>query len=128
MAVNGREALEKVAQGRYDLVLMDVHMPVMDGLEATRRIRALVGGDLPIVGLTADAYREDVRRCREAGMDGVLIKPIRRKEMVEEVRRLLSGRGGSEGEEEAREGIGAVRGGVWRCPGTGLRDTGRNPG
>ncbi|AEJ60492.1 multi-sensor hybrid histidine kinase [Spirochaeta thermophila DSM 6578] len=107
VAVNGREALEKVAQGRYDLVLMDVHMPVMDGLEATRRIRALVGGDLPIVGLTADAYREDVRRCREAGMDGVLIKPIRRKEMVEEVRRLLSGRGGSEGEEEAREGIGA---------------------
>ncbi len=76
---NGKEALEALAKGIHDLVLMDVQMPVMDGLEATRRIRAMeVGGarHLPIIGLTALAMKGDHEVCLAAGMDECLHKPI----------------------------------------------------
>lgn len=75
---NGAEAVEAVRTGVYDLVLMDVHMPVMDGLNATRAIRAMGGaaGRIPIVALTANIQPEQVLRCREAGMDGHVGKPI----------------------------------------------------
>jgi PAS domain S-box-containing protein len=74
----GVEAIAAVATGTYDIVLMDVRMPEMDGLEATRAIRALPGerGQLPIVALTAQAFTEQVEECRRAGMDGHLIKPF----------------------------------------------------
>ena len=81
---NGREALAAVQNQRYDVVLMDVHMPVMDGLTATREIRAL-GGDLPqprIVALTASVTTEDRRACLQAGMDGYLSKPVRADELT----------------------------------------------
>ena len=77
-AKNGREAVKRVQQERFDLVLMDVHMPVMDGLQATRAIRALKGptGSIPIVALTANVMAAEQEKCRQAGMDGVLMKPI----------------------------------------------------
>ncbi|MBX9699428.1 MAG: response regulator, partial [Acetobacteraceae bacterium] len=75
---DGREALEAVLVRRYDLIIMDMMMPGMDGLEATRAIRALPGPQsrLPIIGLTAAAMPEDEAACLEAGMDGYEKKPI----------------------------------------------------
>jgi two-component system, sensor histidine kinase and response regulator len=76
-ATNGREAVDMVQAGRYDLVLMDMQMPVMGGLEATRLIRALPGaGAIPILALTASAFSEDFRLCQEAGMNDILTKPV----------------------------------------------------
>jgi two-component system sensor histidine kinase/response regulator len=79
-AAEGGEALAILADRSVDLVLMDVQMPGMDGLEATRRIRRDVqgGARLPIVGLTANALKEQVEACRAAGMDDVIAKPIER--------------------------------------------------
>ncbi len=75
---NGREALEAVQLTRYDVVLMDVMMPEMDGLTATGLIRALPGPEasLPIIGLTANAMRSEETACRSAGMSGFATKPI----------------------------------------------------
>ncbi len=83
LAVDGGEALAVLKERRVDLVLMDVQMPVMDGLEATRRIRDEIAGGarIPIVGLTASALKEQVEACRAAGMDDVIAKPLERERL-----------------------------------------------
>ncbi len=75
---NGREAVEAVRERTYDVVLMDIHMPEMDGLEATREIRANVAGacDVPIIAVTASATQDDRARFLEAGMNDHVAKPI----------------------------------------------------
>ena len=74
---DGQAALEAASQGDYDLVLMDIDMPRLNGLEATGRLRETPrGSKLPIVALTAYAFEEDRARCRSAGMNGYLVKPI----------------------------------------------------
>lgn len=76
-ASSGEEALERVAAATPDLVLMDCHLPGIDGWEATRRLHALPGAaSVPVIALTASAARADVERCLDAGMTGVLAKPI----------------------------------------------------
>ena len=75
---DGAAAVDAVMRHRYDLVLMDVQMPVMDGIEATRRIRGLGGryATLPIVAMTANVLSRDVAICREAGVDDHIGKPF----------------------------------------------------
>ena len=86
MTANGREALAAIEKESYDLVLMDVQMPEMDGLEATTVLRAKErdradGGHLPVIALTAHAMKGDQERCLAAGMDGYLAKPIRPQDL-----------------------------------------------
>jgi CheY-like chemotaxis protein/HPt (histidine-containing phosphotransfer) domain-containing protein len=85
---NGREAVRAMDQGSYDLVLMDVQMPDMDGLTATAEIRrreTARGRRTPILAYTAHAMEEDQRRCLEVGMDGYLTKPLRQRELSEAI-------------------------------------------
>ena len=92
VADDGRQALEQLARARFDAALMDVQMPVMDGLEATAAIRrqeADTGAHLPIIGLTAHAMKGDRERCLVAGMDGYLAKPVHREELLVLLDRLV---------------------------------------
>ena len=82
VAAHGGEALKLLEEQRFDMVLMDCNMPVMDGYEASRQIRRSGRWpDLPIVALTANALSEERERCRAAGMDDYLAKPFRREEL-----------------------------------------------
>ncbi|WP_375308544.1 ATP-binding protein [Bradyrhizobium sp. A11] len=93
VVTDGAEAVAAASEGNYDVVLMDVRMPDMDGLAATRAIRAQGGrfASLPIVALTANAFPEDVRICREAGMSDFLAKPLRKPALVAALLRALDG-------------------------------------
>jgi CheY-like chemotaxis protein len=88
---SGQAALDAIAASAFDLVLMDVQMPEMDGFEATARIRdreRLTGAHLPIIALTANAMVGDKERCMEAGMDGYVSKPIDIRELTAEIARV----------------------------------------
>lgn len=91
-AVNGKEGVERFSascEGYYDLIFMDIRMPVMDGYEATKQIRQMDRQDaaaIPIIALTANAYNEDINRSMQAGMDGHISKPID----IENVKEILS--------------------------------------
>ena len=90
-AANGREALKALEKQNFDMVLMDVQMPVMDGFEATAAIRERereTGSHLPIIAMTAHAMQGDRERCLAAGMDGYVSKPISTKELLEAIERL----------------------------------------
>lgn len=93
-AGNGLDALERFARESFDLVLMDVSMPVMDGYEATRAIRSaerrMGGARVPVIGLTAHVLDDDRERCLDAGMDDFMAKPIHRDALVALLTRWLA--------------------------------------
>jgi PAS domain S-box-containing protein len=92
VAENGREALEMLARAEpFDVVLMDRHMPVMDGIEATRLIRAMAGpvSKIPVIGLTAAATQYEIDACLDAGMNDVVIKPIDPVILKDAIRRAI---------------------------------------
>jgi CheY-like chemotaxis protein len=93
VAGNGKDALRTLEDQSFDLVLMDVQMPEMDGLEATAAIRAGeegTGRRLPIIALTAQAFSEDRDRCFEAGMDAYLSKPVQAQQLLQAVSEMGS--------------------------------------
>jgi CheY-like chemotaxis protein len=90
---NGQEGVDAYLQGDYDLILMDIRMPTMDGLEATRRIRGSGKADavsIPIVAMTANAMTEDREESRKAGMSGHVSKPIDIEELTATLHSFLS--------------------------------------
>ena len=100
VANNGKMALDMHASDRYDLILMDVQMPVMDGYEATRAIRAFGEGPdkkagmreksrVPILAMTANVMQAEVQQCMDAGMDGFVPKPFKQEELVEAIRKVV---------------------------------------
>jgi PAS domain S-box-containing protein len=93
-AANGQEALRSFQRGQFDLVLMDVQMPLADGFEATaaiRRVEAECGGHVPIIALTANAMVEDRERCIEAGMDAHIAKPVNPEDLKVLMESVLAG-------------------------------------
>ncbi len=93
VASNGQEALDILGDDKFDLILMDIQMPLMDGIEATKRIRAKEEGSgehIPIIAVTAYAMREDKDRCLAAGMDAYLSKPVHPEEVLTTVEKLAA--------------------------------------
>ncbi len=104
-AENGAEAVEmfqNAPPGRYDLIFMDIQMPVMDGLAATRAIRALPGEEsrrIPIIAMSANAFVEDIRNCRLAGMNGHVPKPVSLQSLSDAMTQFLKNGTGADGRE-----------------------------
>jgi CheY-like chemotaxis protein/HPt (histidine-containing phosphotransfer) domain-containing protein len=100
VAENGRQALERLAAGRYDAVLMDCQMPIMDGYAATRAIRKLEAdgarhGRIPVIAMTANAMAGDREKCLAAGMDDYMSKPLNRALLEQTLRKWIVGAPGS---------------------------------
>jgi CheY-like chemotaxis protein len=92
VAFNGKEALEKFGRAKYDLVLMDIQMPLMDGLKDTRKIREIeqsTSSHTPIIAVTANAFPEDKEQCLSAGMDDYISKPFQPDELLQLIKKHL---------------------------------------
>lgn len=87
-AKNGQEAVELVEKNHYDIVLMDIKMPIMDGLEATRKIKEL-RPELPVMALTANAFDSDRQLAMEAGCSDFLAKPVSSEACLKAIKRLI---------------------------------------
>ena len=93
-AENGKLGVERIAdskEGEFNLVFMDIQMPVMNGIEATKRIRKLEKpwqANIPIIAMTADAFSENVTECLNAGMNGHIAKPVDMKLVIREIKRI----------------------------------------
>lgn len=89
-ANNGVEAIDILKQNSFDLILMDIEMPIMDGLEATPIIRQMEGnGQIPIVALTAHSHPEKIEEFEQAGMDGYILKPFDQQKMDDMIQKYL---------------------------------------
>ncbi|WP_437632859.1 response regulator [Sorangium sp. So ce854] len=107
---NGRLAVEKIATGQYDVALLDVEMPEMDGLQAARAVRARErreGGHMPLIVVTAYAMKGDRERCLRAGFDGYVSKPVQVEELYDMIDRLAAGPSSLEIEDPASLSLGA---------------------
>ncbi|MFT3740339.1 MAG: response regulator [Breznakibacter sp.] len=92
VAFNGKEALDKFGKAKYDLILMDVQMPIMDGFKATQKIREIeesTNSHTPIIAVTANAFPEDKERCIAAGMDDYISKPFQPDELIKKIKKHL---------------------------------------
>ena len=92
-AENGQKAVEIARSQHVDLLLMDMKMPVMDGLEAVRAIRDSGREDaamIPVIAMTADVFKEDINKCREAGMNAHIGKPVELDKLYSTLRRFLN--------------------------------------
>ena len=88
-ASNGKEAVDKASDNAYDVILMDIQMPIMDGYEATKELRRL-GNKTPIIAMTANAFSEDRKKAKDVGMDGYIPKPINVNKLVSTIMNILS--------------------------------------
>ena len=88
-ASNGKEAIDKASDNSYDVILMDIQMPIMDGYEATKELRKL-GNRTPIIAMTANAFSEDKKKAKEVGMDGYIAKPINVNKLVSTIMNILN--------------------------------------
>lgn len=88
-AVNGLEALELMSSSKFDVVLMDLQMPVMDGFEAARQIRENLKSDIPIIALTANAFKSEVDECRRIGMNDYITKPYEEEKLISTIYKIL---------------------------------------
>jgi two-component system sensor histidine kinase/response regulator len=92
VAASGAGAIAALNRGTFDVVLMDIQMPDLDGIEATRLIRAnerATGGHIPIIAVTALAMKGDADRCMEAGMDAYVSKPIKANDLFQKIEDLV---------------------------------------
>jgi signal transduction histidine kinase/HPt (histidine-containing phosphotransfer) domain-containing protein len=111
VAGNGREAVELAREAPFDLILMDVQMPELDGFEATQQIRdseRQTGGHVPIIALTAHALKGDRERCLDAGMDSYVSKPIRARDLYETIEGTVADYGRLPGREVPADSYGAT--------------------
>ncbi|MCU4164536.1 response regulator [Marinilabiliaceae bacterium A049] len=93
VAFNGKEALDKFGKAKYDLILMDVQMPIMDGFKATQKIREIeksTGTHTPIIAVTANAFPEDKEKCMSVGMDDYISKPFQPEDLIKKIKQHLS--------------------------------------
>jgi CheY-like chemotaxis protein/signal transduction histidine kinase len=93
VAQNGKEAIEKIGQKKYDLILMDIRMPFMNGYKTTRKIRETEAGTnlhVPIIAVTANALEGDKEKCLDAGMDDYMSKPLKTDDLLRKMKRLLN--------------------------------------
>jgi len=93
VAFNGKEALDKFGKVKYDLILMDVQMPIMDGFKATEKIRQIeksTGTHTPIIAVTANAFPEDKEKCLSIGMDDYISKPFQPEDLIRKIKKHLS--------------------------------------
>ena len=90
-AADGMEAVKKCRENDYDLILMNIQMPHMNGYEATKNIRGLPDGRcrIPIIAMTANAFEEDRKRAIESGMNGYVTKPIKIEELISTIKKIL---------------------------------------